>query len=68
MLCSCAELGWDASATDRVALLDASAGLRVGECLDSRYVDWRRVVKTADDLLGAEDSASSNRPKMPQLT
>src|SRR5260370_12811240 len=34
MLCSCAELGWDSSATDRVALLDASAGLRVGEYLD----------------------------------
>ena len=68
MLCSCAELGWDSSATDRVALLDTSAGLRVGESLDDRYVDWPSIVRTADDLLGAEDSASSNRPKMPQLT
>lgn len=67
MLCSCAELGWDSSATDRVALLDASAGLEVGDYLDDRYVDWRRIVKTEDDLLGAGDSASSNRPKMPQL-
>jgi tRNA-binding EMAP/Myf-like protein len=67
MLCSRAELGWDASATDRVALLDASAGLRVGESLDDRYVDWPSIVRTADDLLGAEDSAPSNRPKMPQL-
>jgi tRNA-binding EMAP/Myf-like protein len=66
MLCSCAELGWDSSATDRVALLDASAGLRVGESLDDRYVDWPSIVRTADDLLGAEDSASSNRPKMPE--
>ena len=48
MLCSCAELGWDSSATDRVALLDASAGLRVGESLDDRYVDWHDIVKTAE--------------------
>ena len=48
MLCSCAELGWDSSATDRVAVLDASAGLRVGESLDDRYVDWRDIVKTAE--------------------
>jgi hypothetical protein len=68
MLCSRAELGWDSSATDRVALLDASAGLQVGDYLDDRYVDWQRIVKTEDDLLGAGDSASSNRPKMPQLT
>ncbi len=59
MLCSCAELGWDASATDRVALLDPSAGLRVGECLDDRYPDWWRLVQKADDLHGAEDSASA---------
>ena len=68
MLCSCAELGWDSSATDRVALLDASAGLRVGEYLDNRYADWQRIVKNKDDLLGAEDFASANRPKEPQLT
>lgn len=72
MLCSCAELGWDSSVTDRVALLDDSAGLRVGEGLDDHYVDWRRLVKTADDRLeaetGAEDSSISNRPKVPQLT
>ena len=68
MLCSCAELGWDSSATDRVTLLDASAGLQAGDYLDDRYVDWRRIVKTEDDLLEAGDSASSNRPKTPQLT
>jgi len=54
MLCSRAELGWDALATDRVALLDDSAGLRVGEDLNAYCVDWRRIVKTADDRLGAE--------------
>jgi tRNA-binding EMAP/Myf-like protein len=68
MLCSCPELGWDASATDRVALLDDSTGLRVGEGLDDYYVNWRRIVKTADDRLEAEHSAISNRPKVPQLT
>ena len=68
MLCSCAELGWDSSITDRVALLDAAAGLRVGECLDESYVDWQRIVKRADDPLAAEDPAISNRPKVPQLT
>ncbi len=66
MLCSLAELGWDSSVTDRVALLDPSAGLRVGESLDDRCVDWRRIVKKADDLVGAEDSTTSNRPKVPQ--
>ena len=72
MLCSCAELGWDSSVTDRVAVLDDSAGLRVGDGLDDYYVNWRRLVKTADDRLeaetGAEDSPISNRPKVPQLT
>lgn len=66
MLCSLAELGWDSSVTDRVALLDPSAGLRVGESLDDGYVDWRRIVKRGDDLAGAEDFTTSNRPKMPQ--
>jgi tRNA-binding EMAP/Myf-like protein len=68
MLCSCAELGWDSSITDRVALLDAAAGLRVGECLDDRYVDWQRIVKRAIDPPAAEDPTTSNRPKVPQLT
>ena len=39
----------------------------MGECLDDRYVDWRRIVKTADDLLGAEDSASSKGTHVFQL-
>lgn len=68
MLCSCAELGWDSSATDRVALLDDSAGLRVGESLEDHYVDWRRIVKTAPRRVGTEagpaDSGISNRPKV----
>jgi phenylalanyl-tRNA synthetase beta chain len=36
MLCSLAELGWDSSEADRVALLDASANLSVGESLNDR--------------------------------
>jgi tRNA-binding EMAP/Myf-like protein len=44
MLCSLAELGWDSSVMDRVALLDRSVGLRVGESLDDRYLDWKRLV------------------------
>jgi tRNA-binding EMAP/Myf-like protein len=72
MLCSCAELGWDASATDRVALLDEFASLRVGESLEDRYVDWRRIVKNAPEQPPAEadpmDSSIFNRPKVPQLT
>jgi phenylalanyl-tRNA synthetase beta chain len=51
MLCSLAELGWDSSVTDRVALLDGSAGLRVGESLENRYVDWHLIVMPAMDLL-----------------
>jgi tRNA-binding EMAP/Myf-like protein len=39
MLCSLAELGWDLSVTDRVALLDEGAGLLPGESLDSRESD-----------------------------
>jgi tRNA-binding EMAP/Myf-like protein len=57
MLCSLAELGWDSSVTDRVALLDGSAGLRVGESLDNRYVDWQLIVVSATDPLGAESFA-----------
>jgi len=44
MLCSLAELGWDSSVTDRVALLDSSIGLRPGESLDKRSGDWRSIV------------------------
>jgi tRNA-binding EMAP/Myf-like protein len=52
MLCSLAELGWDPSVTDRVALLDGSLGLRVGESLESRYVDGRDIVRPAAGMAG----------------
>ena len=57
MLFSLAELGWDSSVTDRVALLDGSLGLRVGESLESRYVDGRDIVRAAADIVGAGSRA-----------
>ena len=68
MLCSLAELGWDSSEADRVALLDASANLSVGESLNDRYVDWQRIVLRAGGSPGAEDFPAANHPKVPQLT
>jgi len=47
MLCSLAELGWDPSVTDRVALLDNSMGLRPGESLKPD-VDWKSIVMLED--------------------
>ncbi len=44
MLCSLAELGWDPNATDRVALLAASANLHPGTCLDDRNNDWQSII------------------------
>jgi len=60
MLCSLAELGWDSSEADRVALLDACADLSVGESLNDHYVDWQRIVLRADGSLGAEDFPAAN--------
>jgi len=47
MLCSLAELGWDPSVTDWVALLDASADLYVGQSLDG-LDDWRAIAQPID--------------------
>lgn len=47
MLCSLAELGWDLSVTDRVALLDERSDLAPGESLDSREDSWRSIVRRA---------------------
>jgi tRNA-binding EMAP/Myf-like protein len=43
MLCSLAELGWDPSVTDWVALLNPSANLHAGEPLEDRCNDWRAI-------------------------
>lgn len=50
MLCSLAELGWDPDVTDRVALLDPSAGLTPGTPLDDRADDWLSIVLAADPI------------------
>lgn len=47
MLCSLAELGWDASVTDRVAVLGPEYGLKPGDSLDDRAGDWRTIVVPA---------------------
>jgi phenylalanyl-tRNA synthetase beta chain len=57
MLCSLAELGWDSSVTDRVALLDGSLGLQVGESLECRYVDGRDIVRPTAGIAGTESLA-----------
>jgi tRNA-binding EMAP/Myf-like protein len=51
MLCSLAELGWDRSITDCVALLDNSIGLRPGESLDEHDTDWWSIVNRSTNLL-----------------
>lgn len=50
MLCSLAELGWDLSVTDRVALLDQDAGFVPGDCLDSRENDWPAIIARGERL------------------
>jgi tRNA-binding EMAP/Myf-like protein len=49
MLCSLAELGWDPTVTDRVALLSESIGLQPGDSLDNRDADWPYIVKPVID-------------------
>jgi tRNA-binding EMAP/Myf-like protein len=68
MLCSLAELGWDSSATDRVALLKDSVGLRVGESLDNRFVDCARIAVPATGFLGRQECAAPEPLKVLQTT
>lgn len=49
MLCSLAELGWDPSATEHVALLDGSAGLCPGQSLDNHHGNWQAIVMPVSD-------------------
>jgi tRNA-binding EMAP/Myf-like protein len=56
MLCSLAELGWDLSAQDRVALLDERADLIPGQSLDSRGDDWPSIMR--GDRSGVQLSVS----------
>ena len=58
MLCSLAELGWDLSVSDRVALLDERSGLAPGESLDSRESDWPSIVPGLDVFVVIKAQAS----------
>jgi tRNA-binding EMAP/Myf-like protein len=60
MLCSLAELGWDPSVTDRVALLNNSIGLRPGESLDNRDTNWGSIAILADKLLTMDVPVSNS--------
>jgi phenylalanyl-tRNA synthetase beta chain len=67
MLCSLAELGWDLSVTDRVALLDGS--LLPGMSLDNRANDWSSIVanprtdRAASLLRTIREASGSFRPR-----
>jgi phenylalanyl-tRNA synthetase beta chain len=67
MLCSLAELGWDLSATDRVALLDGTVGLRTGDSLDDVGDTWplilKPVLEPADKIRAEEILVAIESPK-----
>ena len=63
MLCSLAELGWDPSGTDRVALLNSSAGLRPGDSLDDVGDTWPLILKPADEFPAEEIARAIESPK-----
>jgi tRNA-binding EMAP/Myf-like protein len=56
MLCSLAELDWDLSVTDRVALLDEGTGLIPGESLDSWESNWPSIIRRDQLPPGSSDS------------
>jgi tRNA-binding EMAP/Myf-like protein len=66
MLCSLAELGWDSSITDWVALLRDTVGLRAGDSLDNRFVDWETIVVPARDFLQVPEITDVESDKMLQ--
>jgi len=66
MLCSLAELGWDLSVTDRVALIEDSAGLRPGDSLDKVGSGWKLIVRQAVDILSMQEFAASEPDKVLQ--
>lgn len=61
MFCSLAELGWDLSITDRVALFDEDAGLIPGESLDSREGDWLSIIR------GDQPPLNASVPRAPSV-
>ena len=51
MLCSLAELGWDLSVTDRVALLDDSLGLQLVIRWTAVTLRWALIVRPAGSFV-----------------
>jgi tRNA-binding EMAP/Myf-like protein len=66
MLCSLAELGWDLSVTDRVALLDDSAGLKPGDSLDDVGGDWKLIIRPAAGFLSLSELTVTEPDKVLQ--
>jgi len=66
MLCSLAELGWDLSVTDRVALLADTAGLKPGDSLDGVGADWQLLVRPAAGFLSLPEFAVAEPGKVLQ--
>ncbi len=66
MLCSLAELGWDLSVTDRVALLENSAGLKPGDSLDDVDGGWDLIVRPAAGFLSLPEPTLAESGKMLQ--
>jgi phenylalanyl-tRNA synthetase beta chain len=66
MLCSLAELGWDLSVTDRVALLENSAGLKPGDSLDDVGSDWKLIVRPDTGFLESPEFAVAEPDKVLQ--
>ncbi len=63
MLCSPAELGWDPSVTDRVALLSGSAGLSPGDSLDNVGDRWTLILRPVDEFSPEEMLVLLNQPE-----
>jgi tRNA-binding EMAP/Myf-like protein len=68
MLCSLAELGWDLSVTDRVALLEDSTGLEPGDSLDDVGGDWKLIVRQAVGFLSLQKFTVGEPEKVLQCT
>ena len=69
MLCSLADLGWDLSSTDCVAIVDDAAGLKPGEPLDGFDRNWQTIVRSPIHLSNGDGGAKdAGRLVPPQTT
>jgi tRNA-binding EMAP/Myf-like protein len=71
MLCSLAELGWDLSVSDRVALLDEHAGVIVGDSLDPWESNWPSIIRPdqlpRNETAGAAEAMRVQWIRFPKL-